>query len=190
MATTNTIKNIFQESITIRDNILSDNLFIANIAKLAKTAINTIKNGNTIILAGNGGSFADAQHITAELVGRFLTDRDALPAFCLGTNSSNITSISNDYSFSDIFLRELSALGRDGDLFIPISTSGNSNNLIKALTVAYKKNIKIFCLLGKGGGFLAKYNNITVPSNNTARIQEIHITIGHILCELIDMELS
>ncbi len=180
------IKEILQDSITLREQILSDAIIINNITKLAELALSTLKKNNKIILAGNGGSFADAQHISAEFIGRFVQDRAPLAAICLGTNLSSVTSISNDYNFNDIFARELSVIGQSGDLFIAISTSGNSQNIINAVQVAQQNNINIFCLLGNDGGKLAKYDNITIPSNSTARIQEMHITIGHMICAIVD----
>ncbi len=180
------IKIILQDSITIREQILNNDNIVNNIAKLAELVLKTLQNDNKIILAGNGGSFADAQHIAAEFIGRFLQDRKPLAAICLGTNLSSTTSISNDYHFNDIFARELSAIGQAGDLFIAISTSGKSQNIINAVKIAKKNNINIFCLLGNDGAKLAKYDNITITSSNTARIQEIHITIGHIICAIVD----
>jgi D-sedoheptulose 7-phosphate isomerase len=150
--------------------------------------VSTLKNGNKVLLAGNGGSAADAQHIAAELSGRFVKDRKALPGIALTTDTSAITSIANDYGYEFVFSRQVEALAKDGDLFIGISTSGNSEGILKALTSAKTFNCKTLGLSGKNGG---KMNglcdlNIIIPSDVTARIQEMHILIGHILCKAVD----
>ena len=148
----------------------------------------TIKNGNKVLVAGNGGSAADAQHIAAELSGRFVKDRKALPGIALTTDTSAITSIANDYGYAHVFSRQLEAFAQPGDLFIGISTSGNSEGILNAFGSAKKFNCKTLGLSGRDGG---KMNgvcelNIIVPSDVTARIQEIHILIGHILCKAVD----
>lgn len=148
----------------------------------------TITKGNTVFLAGNGGSAADAQHIAAELTGRFVKERKPLPGIALTTDTSAITAIANDYGYEHVFSRQLEALAKHGDLFIGISTSGNSSGILKAFETAKKLNCKTLGLSGRGGG---KMNgicdlNIIVPSDITARIQEMHILIGHILCKAVD----
>jgi len=146
--------------------------------------------GNKVIFAGNGGSFADSIHLTAEFVSKFNFDRKPLSAIALGANNSIITSIGNDYSFEDIFSRELDALAREGDLLIAISTSGNSKNIIKVIEKAQAKGITVYCLTGEKGGAVSKICKcLKVPSNTTARIQEVHITIGHIICEIVEDQL-
>lgn len=181
------IKNEIKDSIELRNQLINDSYFIKKITSTAMTIIKALSAGNKVIFAGNGGSFADAQHLTAELTGRFLKERKPLAALCLGTNSSATTCISNDYDFSEIFAREFTALAKKGDILVVLSTSGNSENIVKLVEIAKNKDIDTFCLLGKDGGKLAKHpNSLIVPSYNTARIQEIHITIGHILCLLID----
>jgi D-sedoheptulose 7-phosphate isomerase len=147
-----------------------------------------IKSGNKVLLAGNGGSAADAQHIAAELSGRFVKDRKALPGIALTTDTSALTSIANDYGYEHVFSRQVEALAQPGDLFIGISTSGNSQGILNALETAKKLNCKTLGLSGRDGG---KMNglcdlNIVIPSDVTARIQEIHILIGHILCKAVD----
>jgi D-sedoheptulose 7-phosphate isomerase len=147
-----------------------------------------IQNGNKVLLAGNGGSAADAQHIAAELSGRFVKERKALPGIALTTDTSAITAIANDYGYEHVFSRQLEALAQPGDLFIGISTSGNSEGILKAFEAAKKINCKTLGLSGRNGG---KMNglcdlNIIVPSDVTARIQEMHILIGHILCKAVD----
>jgi D-sedoheptulose 7-phosphate isomerase len=148
----------------------------------------TLKNGNKVLIAGNGGSAADAQHIAAELSGRFVKERKALPGIALTTDTSAITSIANDYGYEYVFSRQLEALAQPGDLFIGISTSGNSEGILNAFKSAQKLNCKTLGLSGRNGG---KMNglcdlNIIVPSDVTARIQEMHILIGHIMCKAVD----
>ncbi|MBS1531277.1 MAG: D-sedoheptulose 7-phosphate isomerase [Bacteroidetes bacterium] len=150
--------------------------------------VSTLKNGNKVLLAGNGGSAADAQHIAAELSGRFVKERRALPGIALTTDTSALTSIANDYGYQHVFSRQVEALAGEGDLFIGISTSGNSQGILNALESAAKLGCKTLGLSGRNGG---KMNglcdlNIIVPSDVTARIQEMHILIGHILCKAVD----
>src|SRR5882757_6653201 len=150
--------------------------------------VSALKKGNKVLLAGNGGSAADAQHIAAELSGRFVKERKALPGIALTTDTSALTSIANDYGYEYAFSRQLEALAKHGDLFIGISTSGNSPGILKAFETAKKLNCKTLGFSGRDGG---KMNgicdlNIIVPSDITARIQEIHILIGHILCKAVD----
>jgi D-sedoheptulose 7-phosphate isomerase len=147
-----------------------------------------IKNGNKVLIAGNGGSAADAQHIAAELTGRFVKERRALPGIALTVDTSALTAIANDYGYNHVFSRQLEALAQPGDLFIGISTSGNSQGILNAFDAAKKLNCRTLGLSGRDGG---KMNgmcelNIVVPSNITARIQEMHILIGHILCKAVD----
>src|ERR1700761_7940607 len=152
--------------------------------------ITTLKSGHKVLVAGNGGSAADAQHIAAELSGRFVKERKALPGIALTTDTSAITSIANDYGYQYVFSRQLEALAQPGDLFIGISTSGNSEGILKAFESAKKFNCKTLGFSGRDGG---KMNdlcdlNIVVPSDVTARIQEMHILIGHIMCKAVDDE--
>ena len=160
----------------------------ADIEKGCEMFTSTIKSGNKILLAGNGGSAADAQHIAAELSGRFVKDRKALPGIALTVDTSALTSIANDYGYEHVFSRQLEAFAQPGDLFIGISTSGHSPGILKALEVAKSLDCKTLGLSGRTGG---KMNglcdlNIIVPSDITARIQEMHILIGHILCKAVD----
>jgi len=163
-------------------NILPE---IQNAANLSITALN---NGKKILLCGNGGSAADAQHIAAELSGRFQRDRQALSAISLTTDTSALTAIANDYGFDYIFSRQVDALAVDGDILIAISTSGNSKNTINAIYNAKQKGCKIITLTGKDGGHMSSMGdtNIIIPSNVTARIQEMHIMSGHMICAIID----
>lgn len=162
----------------------------SDIEKACEMMVNTLKAGKKILLAGNGGSAADAQHIAAELSGRFVKERRPLPGIALTTDTSALTSIANDYGYQFVFSRQLEALAQPGDLFIGISTSGNSEGILKAFESAQKLQCKTLGLSGRNGG---KMNgmcdlNIIVPSDITARIQEMHILIGHILCRAVDNE--
>jgi D-sedoheptulose 7-phosphate isomerase len=155
-------------------------------------AAQTLRSGGKILLCGNGGSAADCQHLAAELTGRFLQDRRPLAAISLSTDTSALTCIGNDYSFDEIFARQVAGLGRAGDLLIGISTSGNSRNVIRAVEEAHKIGVQSLGLLGRDGGQLNNLcqHAIVVPSHVTARIQECHILIGHTLCGLIEQELG
>ncbi len=162
------------------------------IHEMCLVCLTALQNGNKIMVAGNGGSAADAQHIVAELVGRFTTERRGLAALALTTDTSILTSVGNDYGFNYIFARQIQGLGKSGDVFIGISTSGNSENIIKAVEEAKKRGVITIGFLGKSGGDLKNLVDypIVIDSDNTARIQEMHILIGHILCEYIDVNLS
>ena len=174
--------NIFIELLKSisKDKVIQD-VIIASIDSVKKT----LKSGGKIIFAGNGGSFADSQHLATEFVARFSTDRSPLPAITLGTNSSNLTAIGNDFGFNHIFSRELEAIGKKNDTLFAFSTSGKSQNIIELLKKAKNMSINCFALTGNKGGELFKecQNLIIVPSTNTALIQQVHITIGHIICK-------
>ena len=160
----------------------------ADIAAAAQSVVAALRRGNKILLCGNGGSAADAQHIAAELVGRFEVERPGLPAVALTTDSSALTSIANDCGFAMLFARQVVALATAGDVLLAISTSGDSANVVRAVEVAKARGVTTIGLLGKGGGRLAELVDqaLIVPASNTARIQEAHITIGHIVCEWVD----
>jgi D-sedoheptulose 7-phosphate isomerase len=151
-----------------------------------------LRNGGKVLFFGNGGSAADAQHLAAELVGRFVRERAGLPAIALTTDSSILTAVGNDYGFEQVFARQIQALGRPGDVAVAISTSGNSANVVEGVKEARKRNLKTIGLTGTGGGALAQQADvaITIPSTSTARIQECHIAIGHLFCELVDADFS
>lgn len=187
----NYIKNQIKNSYETKQKIYEDELLLDNITKVAQLCVDVYKNSKKTILAGNGGSAADAQHIAAELVGRYGFDRASLPSLALTTDTSNLTAIGNDYGYDFVFSRQLEGMGQDGDVFIGISTSGNSQNIINAFESAKKKNITTVALVGKDGGQMAKMADIAlvVPSNQTPRIQESHILIGHILCDIIEKEI-
>jgi D-sedoheptulose 7-phosphate isomerase len=161
---------------------------ISDIEAGCKVFASTIQNGGRIFLAGNGGSAADAQHIAAELTGRFVTERAPLPGLALTTDTSAITAIANDYGYDQVFSRQLKAFARPGDLFVGISTSGNSRGIINALESARNINCRTLGLSGRDGGKMNDFCdlNIVVPSDVTARIQEMHILIGHIFCKAVD----
>ena len=158
------------------------------IANIAETLIECFKNDRKVLICGNGGSAADAQHVAGELVGRFKMERRALPCIALNTDTSIITAYANDYSFDDIFERQVEALGENGDVLIGISTSGNSPNVVKAVSKAKAKGVTTIAFTGETGGKLKKMCDITfaVTSENTPRIQECHITAFHIICNLIE----
>ncbi len=167
-------------------------VMIPQIEKASKIAISTLQNGNKILLCGNGGSAADAQHIAAELTGRYKTERRGLAGIALTTDTSALTAIANDYGYDRVFDRQIEAIGREGDLVIGISTSGNSANIISAFKVARELGCKTIGLSGRDGGEMSAFCdlNLVVPSNDTPRIQEMHILIGHTLCQAIDDILS
>jgi len=186
----NSIRDVFKEAYECR-SILLDEELISSVEKATGLLIETLKNGNKILVAGNGGSSADSQHLVGELVGRFLKERKALPGIALTTNTSILTAIGNDYSFQMVFSRQLEALGNRGDTLIVISTSGNAENLISAVNTAKSLSIKTIGLLGYNGGRLGSLVDIPiiVRLNSTPRIQEIHIIIIHTICQLIEFAL-
>jgi D-sedoheptulose 7-phosphate isomerase len=164
---------------------------VSTVAKVSETLAEALRRGNKLLLFGNGGSAADAQHIAAELVGRFAFDRPALPALALSVNSSCVTAIGNDYGFDRVFSRQLEALARPGDVAFGISTSGNSSNVLLGLSTAKSLSLHTVALTGRTGGKLLKNVDqcICVPSDETPRIQECHILIGHIISELVEREI-
>jgi D-sedoheptulose 7-phosphate isomerase len=162
------------------------------IASAGELCANALLQGQRIYLCGNGGSAADAQHIAAELIGRFVNDRRALPAIALTTDTSALTAIGNDYGYDEVFSRQVEGLCREGDVLIAISTSGNSDNVLKAVDTAHRAGASVIGLSGKSGGALdAKADvSLVVPSDVTARIQEMHIVIGHLICALVEAHLD
>lgn len=180
------IKDILLESIRIKEELLRLN--IGQIIEITEIVIDSLKKGGKVILFGNGGSASDSQHIAAELVGRFKKDRRALPAIALTTNTSVLTSLANDYGYEVVFAKQIEALGERNDVAVGISTSGKAKNVIYGIKQAKKMGIKTVALTGGDGGELAKSADISlaVPSSVTARIQEAHITIGHVICELVE----
>jgi len=186
-----TIEQIFNNSIDVKKKILANPEFVAKIEKSISVIVSALKNGNKIIFCGNGGSAADAQHLTAEFTGRFYKERTPLAALCLNTNVSSLTAIANDYSYDDVFLRQTIALAKKGDVLVGITTSGNSKNIIKSFEYAKANEIATIALTGESGGKIKDLADILldVPSSDTPRIQESHITIGHIICELVEKDL-
>jgi D-sedoheptulose 7-phosphate isomerase len=158
------------------------------VARAAEIIIGVLQAGGKILICGNGGSAADAQHFAAELVGRFETERRPLPAVALSTNTSNLTAIGNDYGFGEIFARQVSALGREGDVLVAISTSGDSPNVLSAVTAARGKKMRVVALAGRDGGKLAPTADaaVVVRAQRTCRVQEGHITCIHVICRLVD----
>jgi D-sedoheptulose 7-phosphate isomerase len=181
------IKQSIIDSIAVKQRLLADNELLIKITNLAEICVDSLRRNGKVIFAGNGGSFADAQHLSAELTSRFMFDRDPLSSVVLGANSSAISAIGNDYGYKEVFSRELRGIGRSNDIFIPISTSGNSENIINSISVAKSMNIQTVGLTGNSGGRMSSLCDcIVVPSKDTARIQECHILIGHIICGLIE----
>ncbi len=180
---------IFEEGARVKIAFAKENA--DRIVEVVHLIARTFREGHKVILFGNGGSATDASHIAAEFVNRFLIDRPPLPAIALNTDIAVLTSISNDFGYDQIFAKQLSALGHEGDVVIGISTSGNSPNVIKALDVARKNGMKTVVLTGGTGGKMTNLADYTfvVPSKHTPHIQETHITLGHILCQLVDEEL-
>jgi D-sedoheptulose 7-phosphate isomerase len=185
------IKEQVKKSFETKQKIYEDVNLLEKIEDVAKMCVDLYKNSRKTLLAGNGGSAADAQHIAAELVGRYGFDRASLPSLALTTDTSNLTAIGNDYGYDYVFSRQLEGMAQEGDLFIGISTSGNSQNLINAFKSAKEKNVTTVALVGKDGGKMAQMADIAlvVPSDSTPRIQEAHILIGHILCDIIEKEI-
>jgi len=174
--------SVFSNLKTIEESVVSASELINN----------SIKSGGKLMLCGNGGSAADSQHIAAELVGRFIKDRRPLPAIALSTDTSAITCISNDYGYEYIFSRQVESLGNEADVLLAISTSGNSNNIVEAIKTAKQKKLKVIGLLGKDGGVIKEMCDIPiiVPSDVTARIQEVHIFLGHFFCLMLEKSLG
>ena len=176
-------------SIAVKQEILADEKLINQIHNLAMQCVQSLKGGGKIIFAGNGGSFADAQHLSAEFVCKFMFDRAPLASIVLGANNSAISAISNDYGYQQVFARELKGIARAGDLFIPISTSGNSPNILQAIEQAVKLQLTTIAFTGASGGQMAALCEcLCVPSAETARIQECHIVIGHVICCLVEQQ--
>lgn len=180
------ILGFFKESSEVKDQFVKDSL--GSLVAVIRAMVQALEAGNKILLFGNGGSAADAQHIAAELVNRFSMDRPPLPALSLVTDASVLTSISNDYSFSEVFAKQIKALGKAGDIGVGISTSGNSPNVVRAFEVAREIGLTTVALTGSNGGKMAELADyaLMVPSDKTPRIQEVHITIGHVICEMVE----
>ncbi|AFV05142.1 D-sedoheptulose 7-phosphate isomerase [Dehalobacter sp. CF] len=184
------INNQIIKSYEVKKNILDDRILLDQIISVSKKMINVYKNGNKTLIAGNGGSAADAQHLAGEFVSRFYFDRPGIPSIALTTDTSILTAIGNDYSFAKIFSRQIQAIGNCGDMFIGITTSGNSVNILEAFKTCKEKGIITVCLTGNkitDVGFCDYC--IKIPSSETPRIQESHILIGHIICSIVEEQL-
>lgn len=178
-----------EQSIAVKQAIFTDQDILKKIQFLVGACLLSLRAGGKIIFAGNGGSFADAQHLSAEFTSRLMFDRNPLASIALGTNNSAISAVGNDYGYDQVFARELMGVGRAEDVFIPISTSGNSYNILAAVEAAKRLGILTLGMTGQSGGKLTSICNcLKIPSDETARIQECHIMVGHIICTLVEEE--
>lgn len=181
------LKSSLESAVSVHESLLHDLKLQNSLLELAEWCLDALQNGGKIVFAGNGGSFADAQHLAAEFVSRLQFEREPLASIALATNNSVISAVGNDYGYDQVFARELKAIGSNSDVFIPISTSGNSANIICAVQVAKDKSIRTMGFTGEKGGLLAESCPcICVPSSRTERIQEVHILLGHILCGMVE----
>ena len=185
---TEKIKNIIADSISVKQKVLNDAAMISTLERIVDEMVAALKNGNRIYFCGNGGSAADAQHLAAEFTGRFYTDREALAAEALHCNTSYLTAVANDYSYDEVYARMIKGIARKGDVLVGLSTSGNSVNIVKAFEVAKEKNIITIGFTGEGGGKMKTTSDylLAVHSKDTPRIQESHIMLGHIICQLVE----
>ena len=182
------IKQIIAESIRVKNDILQSDEMITKLEEVAQMITRAFQQGNKVLFCGNGGSAADAQHLAAEFSGRFYTDRDALPAEALHTNTSYLTAVANDYSYDVVYSRLVKGIGNKGDVLVGLSTSGNSKNIVQAFLTAKEKGMTTVGLTGTSGGKMKECSDylFAVPSSDTPRIQESHILLGHILCQLVE----
>lgn len=182
------LKNIIQESINVKVEVLANESLLSTVKDCVDLMVSAFERGKKVLFCGNGGSASDAQHLAAELTGRFYTDRDALPAEALHCNTSYLTAVANDYSYDVIYSRLLQGIGNSGDVLVGLSTSGNSKNIIKAFEVAKQKGMHTIAFTGSTGGKLKDISDylINIPSDDTPRIQECHILLGHIICQLVE----
>ncbi len=185
------IKNIIKASIDVKQLLLDDEVLVSQINVVTTAITDAFKNGNSVYFAGNGGSAADAQHLAAEFSGRFYKDRKALPSDALHCNTSYLTAVANDYSYDVIYARLLEGLAKPGDVLVGISTSGNSANIVKAFEMAKTIGVVTVGFTGAKGGKMKELSDylINIPSNTTPRIQESHILVGHIICELVEIQI-
>ena len=182
------IRDIINSSIETKKQLLENEELLNTIQKVVDLVVNCFKNGNRVYFCGNGGSAADAQHLAAEFSGRFYTDRHALPAEALHCNTSYITAVANDYGYDQVYARLIKGIGEPDDILIGLSTSGNSANMVLAFEAAREKNMQTVALTGLTGGAMRSFTDylINIPSTDTPRIQESHILIGHIICQLVE----
>ena len=187
------VQRSIASSIEAKQQLLQDPSLISIVGRVSEACIRALRGGNKLLLFGNGGSAADTQHIATEIVGRFAFERPALPALALSVDTSALTAVSNDYGFDHAFSRQVEALGREGDVALGFSTSGNSPNVLRAISSAKKMRLHTVAFTGRSGGQLRVSPDVddcvSVPSDVTARIQECHLLIGHIICELVEEEL-
>jgi D-sedoheptulose 7-phosphate isomerase len=185
------IKDIINASIDVKQQLLNDESLVNQIATVTEVITKAFQNGNAVYFAGNGGSAADAQHLAAEFSGRFYKDRKALPSDALHCNTSYLTAVANDYSYDIVYARLLEGLAKPGDVLVGISTSGNSGNIVKAFEMAKTIGVTTIGFTGQKGGKMKDLGDylINVPSNTTPRIQESHILVGHIICELVELNI-
>lgn len=182
------IRDILSRSIQVKEEILRDDKLMVTIMDCVHVIVRAFERGNKVLFCGNGGSASDAQHLAAEFSGRFYKDRDALPADALHCNSSYLTAVANDYSYEVIYSRLVRGIGNKGDVLVGLSTSGNSKNIVNAFIAAREKEMHTMAFTGKSGGKLREFCDflLNVPSDDTPRIQEAHITVGHVICELVE----
>lgn len=185
------IRKAVEESIAVKQELLADETLVECVEQSAELIVQSLRHGGKIHFCGNGGSAADAQHLAAELSGRFYYDRPPLNAEALHCNTSYLTAVGNDYGYDQVFARLLRGTGREGDVLVGISTSGNSRNILKAYEVCREKGIRIISMTGRTGGQMKDFSDVllNVPSTDTPRIQESHIMLGHIICELVEKTL-
>ena len=182
------IQNIVQSSISVKAQLLNDQVLLKTIEEVTTLIIQAFKNGNKVLFCGNGGSAADAQHLAAEFSGRFYKDRKPLPSEALHCNTSYLTAVANDYGYDQVYSRVVQGSGREGDVLVGLSTSGNSVNITNALQAAKEIGMITVGFTGEGGGKMKEYTDylLDIPSKDTPRIQEAHIMIGHIICQLVE----
>jgi D-sedoheptulose 7-phosphate isomerase len=187
----NNIKEIITASISVKQQLLNDDSILCTINNCVQIISTAFKNGNKVLFCGNGGSAADAQHLAAEFSGRFYIDRDALPAEALHCNTSYMTAVANDYSYDVIYSRLIKGIGNKGDVLVGLSTSGNSINIVKAFETAKEKEMVTIGFTGESGGKMKILSDylVNVPSTDTPRIQESHMLLGHIICQLVEEQL-
>jgi D-sedoheptulose 7-phosphate isomerase len=182
------IQEIIKESVTVKNQVMNDMRLISLVGDIVTLIVDRFRKGNHLYFCGNGGSAADAQHLAAEFSGRFYINRDALPAEALHCNTSYLTAVANDFSYDLIYSRLIKGIGKPGDILVGMSTSGNSENILKAFDTSREKGITTIGMTGEGGGKIKELSDylIDIPSRNTPRIQEAHMLLGHIICQLVE----
>ena len=188
---TQKITDILKASVAVKEKVINDAALIETIRTLTELMVAAFNKGNKVLFCGNGGSAADAQHLAAEFSGRFYTDRNPLPSEALHCNTSYLTAVANDYGYEFVYSRLLKGMGKEGDIIVGLSTSGNSGNILKAFEQARTMGITTVAFTGDTGGKMKDLSDylVNIPSNDTPRIQECHITVGHIICQLVEEQL-